>query len=116
MNEFLMVRSSHKRRHTRSTKIVRQAFQHHQATSKVPTQPNFNQTRVVRDTNNSAHGTTTCINDPSYNAIETKTEIPKRNDSTNSQLPDAHRAFNPEDPLSVIYGEILNTLKIHNVI
>ena len=31
MNEFLMARSSHKRRHTRSTKIVRQAILNHQA-------------------------------------------------------------------------------------
>ena len=30
MNEFLMARSSHKRRHTRSTKIVRQAILNHQ--------------------------------------------------------------------------------------
>ena len=31
MNEFIMERSSHKRRHKRSTKIVRQAIQNHQA-------------------------------------------------------------------------------------
>ena len=31
MNEFLMARSSRKRRHTRSIKIVRQAIQNHQA-------------------------------------------------------------------------------------
>ena len=31
MNDFLMARSSHKRRHTRSTKIVRQAILNHQA-------------------------------------------------------------------------------------
>ena len=31
MNEFIMARSSHKRRHSRSTKVVRQAIQNHQA-------------------------------------------------------------------------------------
>ena len=31
MNDFLMARSSKKQRHTRSTKIVRQAIQNHQA-------------------------------------------------------------------------------------
>ena len=42
--------------------------------SKASTQPNFNLTRVVRDdnvVNHSTHGATTCINDPSYNAIDT---------------------------------------------
>ena len=86
--------------------------------SKAPTQPNFNLTRVVRDdnvVNNSTHGATTCINDPSYTALDTKTEVPKRNDPSHSRLTDAHRALNPADPLSVIYGEILSTLKMQNV-
>ena len=85
------------------------------ASSKAPTQPNFNLTRIVRDVNNSTHRATTCINDPSYNAIDAKTEIPKRNDPSNRRLTDAHRALNPEDPLSVIYGGILSTLKMQNV-
>jgi len=62
--------------------------------SKAPTQPNFNLTRVVRDdnvVNNSTHGATTCINDPSYTALDTKTEVPKRNDPSHSRLTDAHR-------------------------
>ena len=71
--------------------------------SKEPVQPNFNLTRVIRETNNSTNGATTCVNDSSYNAIETKTEIQKRNDLTNSRLTDAHRALNPEDPLSDNY-------------
>ena len=82
--------------------------------SKAPTQPNFNLTSLVRDVNNSMHAATTCINDPSYNAIATKTEVPKRHDPSNSRLTDAHRALNPEDPLSVIYGEILSTFKMQN--
>ena len=83
--------------------------------SKASIQPNFNLTRVVRDANKSTHGATTCINDPSYNAIKTKTVIPKRYDPPNSRLSDAYRALDPEDPLSVIYGEILSTLKMQNV-
>jgi len=39
----------------------------------------------------------------------------QRDDPSNSRLTDAHRALNLEDPLSVIYGEILSTLKMQNV-
>ena len=44
----------------------------------------------------------------------TMTEIPKRYYPTNSRLTKALRALNPEDPLSVIYGEILSILKMQN--